>query len=65
MMEMVEKEMEIENERNRDWNEVPENEIDDIPERDIIKEEDTGTDMSGFESYLRKIYGERLFTKDT
>ncbi len=33
--------------------------VDQLPDRDVIKEEDTGTDMRDFERYLKQMYGER------
>ncbi len=61
-MEVVEKEMERDKEKEKDWNEVPDNEIAEIPVNDILKEEERATDMSGFKTYLTMIYGEREAT---
>jgi hypothetical protein len=60
MMEVVEKEME--RLKEKDWNEIPDAEIAEIPDNDILKEEDRFTDMSGFDTYLTMIYGEKQGT---
>ena len=68
-MEQVEKELDQEKDllhsNSRDWNEVPDNEIAEIPDIAIIKEEDRGTDMSDFEAYLKQTFGETHFTQET
>jgi len=39
--------------------------VDQIPERDIIKEDDTGTDMRDFEAYLIRAFGEKVRDYET
>lgn len=49
-------------EEARDYNEISDSEIAEIPDKEIIKEDDRATDMSGFETYLKMVFGEKFFT---
>lgn len=52
-------------EDEKDWSKATDNEMAEITDKQIIKEDDRSTDMLGFEAYLKSVYGERLFDAET
>ena len=46
-------------------NDIDDADIDQMEDREILKEEDHSTDMTGFAQYQLLLYGEKYFTVET